>query len=66
MFLTCYVVMSIVWTLLNVAVTFSIPYDLVTSPATILMVSLFANRRNELTILWEGTFDRESSRHNTF
>lgn len=59
-FLGGFILLSMIWSLLNVAVPFTLPFDLITSPLTLIVVCLYANRRNELPTLWSGEFSRDS------
>lgn len=44
-FFNCYVVTMIVWIIINFYADFTFPYDLLVTPATLVIVVLFANRR---------------------
>lgn len=44
-FFNCYVVSMILWIIINFYANFTFPYDLLVTPATLIVVVLFANRR---------------------
>lgn len=44
-FFNCYVITMIIWIIINIYADFTFPYDLLVTPATLITVVLFANRR---------------------
>lgn len=62
-FIVSFIVLSLVWSILNVVSPFIIPFNLMTIPVGLVIITLFSNRRNELNVLWHGNFQDEEYKH---
>ena len=55
-FLVGYTIGSLCWTFISIFSSFTLPLGIISEPILLITIVLYANRRNELAILWNGEF----------
>jgi apolipoprotein N-acyltransferase len=55
-FIISYTICSFVWFGVSIVVPFALPYTIFAYPLALVLLTLFANRRGELSYLWHGSF----------
>lgn len=53
-FLVSFVICAVCWAVSSIFAPYTLPFDLINSPFSIILLCIFANRRGELGFLWNG------------